>query len=61
MRDWSLHLLDLMENSLRAGAARIELSLTLSQDGALDVIISDDGSGMEEGLAKTALSPFVTK
>ena len=60
MRDWSLHLLDLMENSLRASAASLELSLTLSSDGALDIILNDDGLGMEKNFASTAADPFTT-
>ena len=60
MRDWSLHLLDLMQNSLRAEARTISLGLTLSQDGALDIIVNDDGLGMEETFAKAATDPFTT-
>ena len=60
MRDWSLHLLDLMENSLRAAATRLDLSLALSQDGALDIILRDDGFGMEKDFASLATDPFTT-
>ncbi len=60
MRDWSLHLLDLMENSLRAEATRLDLSLVLSQDGALDIILRDDGFGMEKDFTSTATDPFTT-
>lgn len=60
MRDWSLHLLDLMENSLRAQASLVALSLTLSQDGALSIILTDDGLGMEEDFASRAADPFTT-
>lgn len=60
MRDLSLHLLDLAENSLRAGADRISLQLTLDADGALDVVLEDDGCGMEQGLARRAADPFAT-
>ena len=34
MRDLSLHLLDLAENSLRADASLISLALSLQEDGA---------------------------
>ncbi len=60
MRDWSLHLLDLMENSLRAEAKVIELAIDLSSDGVMDITLSDDGKGMAPELADTADSPFTT-
>ncbi len=60
MRDISLHLLDLAQNSVRAGAGRVDISLKLSLDGALDIIISDDGCGMAESLRSKAADPFAT-
>ena len=60
MRDWSLHLLDLMENSLRAEAGLIRLSIGLSDEGVLEIIVEDDGRGMSAELAKAAVSPFTT-
>ena len=39
MRDWSLHLLDLMENSLRAEAKLIRLSIELFSDGVMDITL----------------------
>ena len=60
MRDWSLHLLDLMENSLRAVAKLIRLSIELFSDGVMDIILEDDGCGMAPELAGTADSPFTT-
>ena len=60
MRDWSLHLLDLMENSLRAEAKLIRLSIELFSDGVMDIILEDDGCGMSPELAAAADSPFTT-
>ena len=60
MRDISLHLLDLAQNSIRAGAGRVDISLKLGDDGALDIMISDDGCGMAESLRARAADPFVT-
>ena len=60
MRDWSLHLLDLMENSLRAEAKLIRLSIELFSDGVMDIILEDDGCGMAPELAGTADLPFTT-
>ena len=60
MRDWSLHLLDLMQNSLRAQARTISMGLALSQDGMLEIVLNDDGLGMEETFARAATDPFTT-
>ena len=60
MRDWSLHLLDLMENSLRAEAKLIRLSIELFSDGVMDITLEDDGCGMAPELAAAADSPFIT-
>ena len=60
MRDWSLHLLDLMENSLRAEAKLIRLSIELFSDGVMDITLEDDGCGMSPELAAAADSPFTT-
>lgn len=60
MRDLSLHLLDLMENSLRAGAKNICCELTLNEGGTLALTLQDDGCGMEEALCAAALQPFTT-
>ena len=60
MRDWSLHLLDLMENSLRAEAKLIRLSIELFSDGVMDITLEDDGCGMAPELAAAADSPFTT-
>lgn len=60
MRDWSLHLLDLMENSLRAEAKLIRLSIELFSDGVMDITLEDDGCGMAPELAMEAGLPFTT-
>lgn len=61
MRELSLHLLDLIENSIEADAGRVEV--TVSEDAAQDrliITVSDDGRGMDAGLAATAVDPFTT-
>lgn len=60
MRDISLHLLDLMQNSIRAGASHVALDLRLWPGGALDIRLSDDGRGMGGALLQGAGDPFVT-
>ena len=61
MQDLSLHILDIVENSLAAGAGRVEIRIEedLSAD-RLTVEIVDDGCGMDEEMARKALDPFFT-
>ena len=42
MRDLSLHILDLMQNSIRAQAALVKLDVSLSEAGLMTVVIEDD-------------------
>ena len=60
MRDWSLHLMDLAQNSVRAGARRIALDVTLDSRGMLTMQIWDDGAGMDAETLARAESPFET-
>lgn len=60
MRELALHILDLMENSVRAGAHTIWV--TVAQDpsaNALQIAIEDDGPGLKV-TADQALDPFYT-
>ena len=63
MEDISLHILDIVENSIRADAKRIEI--ILSMDAGRDLLrveINDDGRGMDaETLAKVRDPFFTTK
>ena len=60
MRDLSLHILDLMQNSIRAQARLVSLSVVLDENGVLSIIIEDDGTGMSEELLARVQSPFAT-
>lgn len=61
MEDLSLHILDIAENSIAAGAKNI--SITVDEDISADLLtieISDDGRGMNATAAKNATDPFYT-
>ncbi len=60
MRDISLHLMDIIQNSIRAGASGIDTEVVLKDDGMLTVTVTDDGCGMDEAMVRTVTSPFVT-
>lgn len=59
MKELSLHILDIAQNSLSAGAHRLVLSLEEGPD-LLRLVLSDDGRGMPPGLLATAADPFTT-
>lgn len=61
MREIALHLLDIAENSVSAGASRIEMLVEedLVND-RLKLAIQDNGRGMDEQLLKQVTDPFVT-
>lgn len=61
MRELSLHILDILENSLMAGATRIEL--TIEEDLAADsltITVKDNGRGISQEQLARALDPFYT-
>lgn len=59
MKELSLNILDIAQNSIRAEAKR--LTISLEQNGAwLTVAISDDGKGMSPDFAAEAANPFAT-
>ena len=61
MEDISLHILDIAENSVRAGAQKITIVLDIDQaKDLLTVIISDNGKGMTPEQVRQATDPFFT-
>jgi anti-sigma regulatory factor (Ser/Thr protein kinase) len=61
MDDLSLHILDIAENAIDAGATRI--SVTVDEDEALDrltIRVDDDGPGMDAADLRRATDPFFT-
>lgn len=62
MKEISLHILDIMHNSITANASIIELDVT--EDVKKDVLffkVKDNGKGMSEEFLKTVVDPFTTK
>ncbi len=59
MKDISLHILDIMENSVRGGASRIEVNIKVSDDNHLLIIqIIDNGRGMDQETVAHVNDPF---
>lgn len=59
MKELSLNILDIAENSLKAGAALTEILID-ENDETLILSIRDDGSGMTDEILKTVTDPFYT-
>ena len=56
-----MHILDVVENAIRAHAQRISIMITEDiQHDQLAIEIKDNGTGMSEKLRKKALDPFTT-
>lgn len=61
MKEISLHLLDLLENSLEAGATRITVTVDVQpKENRLAVEIDDNGLGMTAEQTRKVQDPFVT-
>jgi hypothetical protein len=61
MPDLAMHILDIVENSTRAGAKNVSLDIVEdSKANIVTISIIDDGKGMTEEELKRALDPFYT-
>lgn len=61
MRELSLHILDIVQNSIKAEASLIKIEITedLNED-FLSIAINDNGSGIDERVLCKITDPFVT-
>lgn len=60
MRDLSLHMLDLAQNSVKAEASLVTIRLELAENGWLTFTLMDNGRGMSPELLSRVTSPFAT-
>jgi hypothetical protein len=61
MKDISFHILDIVQNSLHAGADKIIIEMIENtKEGTLKLIITDNGSGMDQNMLKQVTDPFFT-
>ena len=59
MKELSLNILDIAENSVKAGAALTEITICETSD-LLTLTIKDDGSGMSQETLLSVTNPFYT-
>lgn len=61
MRELSLHILDVLQNAVEAGATAVELSIREDREAdRLTIRVHDNGRGMDSETARRALDPFFT-
>lgn len=59
MKELSLNILDIAQNSVKAGAKNIDIRLTETAD-TLTIEITDDGCGMDAEAVRGVIDPFFT-
>jgi len=61
MREISLHILDIVQNSISAGADLVTVTITENAEtNIFSVVIKDNGKGMDEEFLKNVTDPFTT-
>lgn len=61
MNELALHVLDIVQNSLRAGATTIRIDIEENLEANyLQICIQDNGKGIEENVLKSITNPFTT-
>lgn len=61
MKDLSLHILDLVQNSIAAKAKLIKITINEDKkNDLLTITIEDDGKGMDKDFVEAVKNPFVT-
>ena len=61
MRELSLNVLDIAQNSISAGASEVEITVEeISSASKMTIIIKDNGCGMDEETVRNVMDPFYT-
>ncbi len=61
MEELALHILDIAQNSIRAGARNVVVTVEESTEAdTITIVIIDDGSGMDEETVRKLSDPFFT-
>jgi anti-sigma regulatory factor (Ser/Thr protein kinase) len=61
LRELSLHLMDIVQNSIAAGAKHIRIFVTEnSKLDRFEMIVQDDGKGLDQQMMQKVIDPFFT-
>lgn len=60
MKELSLYILDIVQNSITAGAKNIGILISEHDNGMLQMKVTDDGCGMDEETLNQVKKPFYT-
>lgn len=60
MRDLSMHVLDIAQNSIKAGAGLVTVSFEKNEQGLLTFSVQDNGCGMSPEFLAKVTDPFTT-
>ena len=61
MKEISLHILDIVQNSISAGAKLVSISVDIeNEEDMMRIVIDDDGCGMDEETAARVLKILIT-
>lgn len=61
MRDLSLHLMDIIQNSIEAKAKRIYIEIAADKDeDEMKILVEDNGIGMDKWMVEKVTDPFTT-
>ena len=55
-----MHVLDIAQNSIKAGATLVEVTFTMDESGLLTFAVRDNGCGMSEEFLSRVTDPFTT-
>lgn len=59
MKELSLNILDIVQNSIKAKAKKVDIIITETAD-LIEISVSDDGIGMKPDFLKAVTNPFTT-
>ena len=61
MKNLALHILDIVQNSIRAEASLVDIYLYQSKKkNTVELVIKDDGKGMSQEMLKKVTDPYIT-
>lgn len=60
MRDLSMHVLDIVQNSIKAGATLVTVSFDVDETSVLTFSVRDNGCGMSPAFLERVTDPFTT-